>query len=599
MNVHIISNNSSRHEENERRKSIDSLDIDSEGLRRTGSEEDDMRFADERRSRKSSATFSDASTSVATVHTNDSVCSALSQLHRPAVQLAGIPDKFPRKKSSGMTIDRRSSLKRDILLKYSEMDGNYDRDANAPLAGRCSSATRKEQSESSALSSGKGHMIAGKDGKRMYSAGDVKKVNDDFNNDYNNNHLDNLIRGNIRGNDDMKVKAYAVMQLRKSQNREVDKGAIKQLSGLGNFQAQLKRCRSGGTNMRKRLEDEIGQQRALDAGTSTRSNFARPLARSLSANSMRNSPSSIFNRTCRPHMEDMYIDTSPLEPPVLIAKMLEEKLLQQQELEERKQKERDDDEGQGTTMEEIDTNELHISEKREGRQTVEISYSRTVSPKSPSRINVYGSFSDGSRSPKSRNSPSKLMSEAAQFGRRNSFTDPIRRGQGQGQNSGQGSGRASLSVSLRSPLNRGASIGTMIDSTISLAARESKRKYEFWMKVVQIISIRTLLSSRLKKQLDDNKEVLLLQRIRAANCIKHFYLTYFKTRMNLLINIMLERNVNICRPFKLLVGYPDLVFNSNTTFKPSNQPFLPYFLRMYLPVYQSIDWHMNISICWG
>ena len=556
--IKTLLNSTMRPEEIQKRRCSDSLDLDSEVRRRASSEEDDMLFADDLRSRKSSATYSDASTSAATIYTNDSISSALSQLKRPAVKLVAIPKKIPRKKVKGQTADRRSSMKSDISSKYSEMDGNYDLDANAPLAGRSSSAARRRDSEWSITSSEKTNVDDRKDGGRKYSAEDVQKLNDNFNDDVNSCHLNSLIYN--KGDDDMKMKAHAVMQLKMNQNREVDLGSNKQLSSMGNFQAQIKRSRSGSSNMRKRLEEEVCQQRARDAETAFCANYSRPLSRSLSAASIRKTSASSFNKIKKVPSDDVYIDTSPLQPPVLIAQLLEEQLKQQQL---QKQKQREDGNGQLTIIEEINTHRC-ISEKRVGKRRGSASFSQTISPKSPSRlsvnVNVNMIFSDCSSSPHSRNSPSKrLLSETVSFGRRNSFTEHLKRGLGSG-------GRSSHSGSLRSPLDSrpGSGSGSMFQAAsgsdgssqkqLSLAAREKKRKYEFWTKVIQILSIRALLSSRLRQQLEDDKELLRLKLIAAANYIGAFYLRYFRRKMNKLIKIMLQRHRNIMRPFKLLVS---------------------------------------------
>ena len=553
--IKLLLNSTMKPEEIQRRRSPDSLDLDSEVRRRASSYEDDMLFADDLRSRKSSATFSDASTSAATVYTNDSISSALSQLKRPAVKLVAIPGKVPRKKVKGQTADRRSSFKSDISSKYSEMDGNYDIDANAPLAGRNSSAGRRRDSELSITSSEKTNVDERKNGGRKYSTEDVQKLNDNFNIDIHSCHLNGLIHD--KGDEDMKMKAHAVMQLKINQNREVDLGSNKQLSSMGNFQAQMRRCKSGGSNMRKRLEEEVCQQRARDAETAFCASYSRPLSRSLSAANLRKNSASSFNKTNRVQSEDFYIDTSPLQPPVIIAQMLEERLKQQQQ---QKQKHREDGSGQGTIMEEIDTHR-RISEKRVGKRRGSASFSQTASPKSPSRlsvnVNVNMVFSDRSPSPHSRNSPSKrALSETVSFGRSNSFTEHPKRGFGS-------VGRFAQSGSFRSPLDSGAGAGSMFNAAnssdgssqkqLSLAEKEKKRKYEFWTKVVQILSIRALLSSRLRQQLDDDKELLRLKLITAANSIGTFFLRHFKRKMNNLIKIMLQRHRNIMRPFKLLV----------------------------------------------
>lgn len=89
---------------------------------------------------------------------------------------------------------------------------------------------------------------------------------------------------------------------------------------------------------------------------------------------------------------------------------------------------------------------------------------------------------------------------------------------------------------------------------LSILALETKKKRNFWTKVVTIVAIRTLLSSRVREMVQEDREKRKLQCIAAANMIGLCYMTCFLRRMGRRMAVFRRDHAHTRRPFRLLVS---------------------------------------------
>lgn len=87
----------------------------------------------------------------------------------------------------------------------------------------------------------------------------------------------------------------------------------------------------------------------------------------------------------------------------------------------------------------------------------------------------------------------------------------------------------------------------------SLQLQENKKKYQFWFKVVQVLSIKNLMSARVADQLEEARVCVRKGHIVAANRIGICYLRYFKRRMNRLMAVYRRDHKAAKRPVRLMV----------------------------------------------
>jgi hypothetical protein len=142
--------------------------------------------------------------------------------------------------------------------RFTEMDGKYVQDAVAVVA------TTDETTWSSTLATTRpSDVFSTMVIKRPVMVMTDKKRRVSF-----EGHIGSKFKATAQSKADLEARAHNTMMTKIMQNKEVEEGSSKQLKGLGNFQAQLLKGRSGVKTLRKRLEDEIELQRTVQGGVS-------------------------------------------------------------------------------------------------------------------------------------------------------------------------------------------------------------------------------------------------------------------------------------------------------------------------------------------
>ena len=433
--------------------------------------------------------------------------------------------------------------------------------------------------------------------------------------------------------DDSETRTQDRMLAKLLQNKEVEIGSIKQLMGLGNFQAQLMGSRSGVRSMRKRLEEEIVQQRApyeendggaISQSTRTRramSTYLRSSSHKHFASPRRHSTNSgLLTLDQQMQLGDMMLHIAEtaapdipfcnpiFDPSRYAASSFASSI--------------------ACTIE-APTGEVGGSAVRAGKtpdptaaslpagDTIRASGNSTVArkraPKSDSNSNG-GSSSPSGTASKSKASTRpvsrkfKLIRELADFARRQSEESILVNEEDPDQSvasmdhlytltvpSGvhssslkRHSSSASLTTStpsssidspspsrgstphLPSPkgfddkpmdcAERGASAsergegqGEHILVAENYLAKENSKKYQFWLIVVQILSVKNLMSARVADQIEEARVCVRRRHVGAANRIGACYLRYFKIRMNRLMVVYRRDHKAARRPIRLMV----------------------------------------------
>lgn len=91
--------------------------------------------------------------------------------------------------------------------------------------------------------------------------------------------------------------------------------------------------------------------------------------------------------------------------------------------------------------------------------------------------------------------------------------------------------------------------------TMTARSLEDRKKRQFWTKVVFIASIRNMMSSRVKEQLEVEKMAEHSKCVAAANMIGECFMRHFRRRMDGLMDVVRREHPNARRPFRLLVSY--------------------------------------------
>ena len=95
--------------------------------------------------------------------------------------------------------------------------------------------------------------------------------------------------------------------------------------------------------------------------------------------------------------------------------------------------------------------------------------------------------------------------------------------------------------------------GQHTDAADSLQLQENRKKSQFWFKVVQMLTIKNLMSVRVADQLEEARVCVRKGHVVAANRIGLCYLRYFKRRMNRLMAIYRRDHKAAKRPIRLMV----------------------------------------------
>ena len=585
---------------------------------------DDEIFANQRHIRKSSIS------STTTVQSNPDILSALSQLQRPIMSTLEIDTRVEqigvkaesgnlgrrqsapahrgddrpdsnnsRGKSNGKHGDKDSNLATDKERVKGNLSPNNRNKNNVPVEGGADASTAKKQQPSwSSSSQVKRRDEVPTTEKRKFKADDIKKSAENFDSEYNKGHLDPF-----QGKQDFELRAHELMMQKIMQNKEVEEGSIKQLLGLGNFQAQLLRGKAGGTNMRKRLEDEIDHQRAAEKA------IAGPRGRAASASIANRNGSYSLGKANRPHSAlDAYGNISELQP--YAQQQLDHETLQQHDQDQQLKREQEMiraeeralfDQDMNPTKEAMEKKEvMSEKEQRSAMQGVEdrVREKTLVRGTSASVImqskprRAMSSF-DGIptvSSVKVRTALASVSSgaePAAEDGKVVAVKRLSEKEKGKlirhsserlKKGAGQVSFKGALPSSEKGPTEKSSVVATIEmpeapqillcseGSPVpqkSIQAQENQRKYEFWRKVVQIVTIRTLLSCRLQQLMAEDKEREKLKLINAANIIGIFYKMRLRRRMDRLMAIMMKKHTNLRRPFKLLVSHDNALLSSS------------------------------------
>ena len=434
--------------------------------------------------------------------------------------------------------------------------------------------------------------------------------------------------------DDSETRTQDRMLAKLLQNKEVEIGSIKQLMGLGNFQAQLMGSRSGVRSMRKRLEEEIVQQRAPyeenDGGAISQSTRTRRAMSALTylrssshkhfASPRRHSTNSgLLTLDQQMQLGDMMLKIAEtaapdipfcnpiFDPSRYAASSFASSIACTVEA--------PTGEVGGSALrvgETPDPTAASLPADGTSRASGNGTVARKKVPKSNSNSNGGSSLPSGTASkskattrPVSRKF--KLIRELADFARRQSEESILANEEDPDQSvasmdhlhtltvpggvhfsSLKRHSSASLTTStpsssidspspsrgstphLPSPkglddkpmdcAERGASAsergegqGEHILVAESHLAKENSKKYQFWLIVVQISSIKNLMSARVADQIEDARVCLRRGHVRAANRIGACYLRYFKIRMNRLMAVYRRDHKAARRPIRLMV----------------------------------------------
>lgn len=436
--------------------------------------------------------------------------------------------------------------------------------------------------------------------------------------------------------DDSDMRTQDRMLAKLLQNKEVEIGSIKQLMGLGNFQAQLMGSRSGVRSMRKRLEEEIVQQRAPyeenEGGAisqSTRTRRAMSALTYLRSSSHKHFPSprrhstnsGLLTLDQQMQLGDMMLHIAETEAPDIPFC---------NPIFDPSRYAASSSASSAACTVEAPAGEVGVSAVRVGETTDPTAASlpagstsrasgssavaRKKAPKSNSSSVATASSSGTSSKSKASTRPVsrkfKLIRELADFARRQSEEsilanedDPDQSvasmdhlytltvpGGAHSSSLKRHSSSASLttstpSSSIDSPSPSRASTPHLDDKPLPLdcaervpaegasasawgegqgqgehipvaeshLAKENSKKYQFWLIVVQILSIKNLMSVRVADQIEEARVCVRKGHVRAANRIGACYLRYFKMRMNRLMAVYRRDHKAARRPIRLMV----------------------------------------------
>ena len=439
-----------------------------------------------------------------------------------------------------------------------------------------------------------------------------------------------------RYQDGTEARAQDRMLAKLLQNKEVEIGSIKQLMGLENFQAQLMRSTGGVRSMRKRLEEEIVQQRAVyEVGIISQNSRSR---RAMSALTYLHIPapkpylsprrhsanSGLLTLDQRMQLDDMTMHAAETAAPTVpvcnpifdpnryaaaaIASYAACKMeARVGEMGESIVGVKDSPDPTASLLPAGDTNSIRDNAVSRSlpRKKASNGNGRNSSPSGPT------SKSKASTRPVSRKF--KLIRELADLARKHSeesitanredpdhsvassdshytFSVPSGTRTSSLERHSSSASAASFLSSMGSPssgstpkipspkearyktldcIERVATGGGNeevegeddddIDGqrhrdAETLRLQENRKKYQFWFKVVQILSIKNLMSARVADQIEEARVSAQKGHVRAANRIGVCYLRYFKRRMNRLMAVYRRDHKAARRPIRLMVG---------------------------------------------